>query len=117
MTVEKTFRGRTLPKHVEICSTSYKTDYRLIPKDMENEYCRKVQPKDEVVLSQTVEFPPLLREFIEQETGNLNPRMPVKIRPNANKCVRIAKDGEKPTIEMTMGLGTPASKNFYDIST
>lgn len=84
---------------------------------MESEYCRKVQPKDEVVLSQTVEFPPLFREFIEQETGNLNPRMPVKIRPNANKCVRIAKDGEKPTIEMTMGLGTPASKNFYEIST
>jgi small subunit ribosomal protein S34 len=61
---EKVFRGRKYPKIVEVCSVSYKPDYRLIPKDEEEEYCKaeSLVTLDKVkVLPRTVPFPPLLR--------------------------------------------------------
>jgi small subunit ribosomal protein S34 len=61
---EKVFRGRKYPKIVEVCSVSYKADYRLIPKDEEEEYCKTEShlTMDKVkVLPRTVPFPPLLR--------------------------------------------------------
>jgi small subunit ribosomal protein S34 len=61
---EKVFRGRKYPKIVEVCSVSYKADYRLIPKDEEEEYCKTDShlTMDKVkILPRTVPFPPLLR--------------------------------------------------------
>jgi small subunit ribosomal protein S34 len=61
---EKVFRGRKYPKIVEVCSVSYKADYRLIPKDEEEEYCKteSLLTLDKVkILPRTVPFPPLLR--------------------------------------------------------
>lgn len=111
--VEKTFRGRTLPKLVGIHSTSYKTDYQLIPKNKEAEMCRPCEQPEFKILPQTIEFPPLLREFIIKETGQHNPQLKVKIQRGREKVVRIAKDGETPNIDLSMGLGTPASPNLY----
>lgn len=113
VTVEKTFRGRTNPQLVEIYSASYKADYRLIPKSEENAFCKPIEKIEERILPQTIEFPPLLREFIVRETGNANPLLRVKIKSNREKIARVAKNGEKPTIALTMGLGKPCSPRLY----
>lgn len=114
MWVKKTFRGRTSPKLVEICSTSYKADYQLIPKADESKYCTGVKsPTEQRILPPTIELPPLLREFIEKETGNSNPELKVKIKANREKIARVAQDGETPTIPLTMGLGKPSSLRLY----
>lgn len=111
--VEKTFRGRTLPKLVEIYGTSYKTDYQLIPKNKEAEVCRPWKEPEIKILPQNIDFPPLLREFIVKETGQQNPQLKIRIKPNREKLVRVAVDGETPTVDMSMSLGTPASPNLY----
>lgn len=111
--VEKTFRGRTLPNLVEIYSTSYKTDYQLIPKNKESEVCRPCEEPVFKILPQHIEFPPLLREFIVKETGQQNPQLNVKVKHGREKLVRVAKDGEMPNVELSMGLGKPASPNLY----
>lgn len=113
MWVEKTFRGRTLPKLVEIYSTSYKPDYQLVPKNKEAEVCLPWKEPDFRILPRHIEFPPLFREFIVKETGQQNPQLKVKIKLNREKLVRIAKDGEMPNVDLGMGLGKPASPNLY----
>lgn len=115
MWVEKTFRGRVCPKLVEICSTSYKADYQLIAKADEPKYCRTETVADEQkrILPQTIELPPLLREFIAKETGNESPTLKIKIKANREKIARVALDGEVPTIALTIGLGQPASLRLY----
>lgn len=111
--MEKTFRGRTLEKPVEVLSVSYKADYILIPKDQEKQLLEKNTQTEERILPQFMEMPPLLREFIIKETGNPNPLLKVKIRTNREKIARIAIDGEEPNVKLTMSLGTPASKKLY----
>lgn len=111
--VEKTFRGRTLPKLVEIYGASYKTDYQLVPKSEESEVCRPWKEPEIKILPQTIEFPPLLREFIVKETGQQNPQLKIKIKPAREKLVRVAEDGETPNTEISMSLGKPASPNLY----
>lgn len=111
--MERTFRGKTFPKLVEVYSTSYKTDYQLIPKSEEANVCRPWKEPEEKVLPQHIEFPPLFRELITRETGQQNPQLKLKVKQHTNNTVRVAKDGETPTIQVTMGLGEPASPNLY----
>lgn len=111
--VERTFRGHTLPKLVEIYGTSYKTDYQLIPKNKEAEVCRPWKETEMKILPQHIEFPPLLREFVVKETGQQDPRLKVKISSNLQKFARIAKDGEQANVEVSMRLVKPASPNLY----
>lgn len=114
VTVEKTFRGRTLPRPTEICSTSYKADYKLIPKSEEEQYCKITSAMQEKILPSTIDFPPLLKEFIVEETGNQNPVLNLHFKERLNKYCRIAKEGETPNVNVTMGLGTPASPKLYE---
>ncbi|XP_049318191.1 uncharacterized protein LOC105234007 [Bactrocera dorsalis] len=114
VTVEKTWRGVINPKPVTIYRTSYKPDYELIPKEEESKYTNNTKKVSEQILANSIEFPPLLREFIRQETGVKEPLMKVHHKVNHNKLTRLAKEGEKPTIECTMGLGTPASPKLYE---
>lgn len=107
MTVQKTWRGITLPKPIEIYSTSYKADYELVDVEDEAKYLQNSSKIGVKVLAPQVEFPPLLRELIEAETGQKNPQMKVHFKTNDNKFVRLAKEGEKADIQMTMGLGQP----------
>uniref|UniRef100_A0A1A9UJ34 Uncharacterized protein n=1 Tax=Glossina austeni TaxID=7395 RepID=A0A1A9UJ34_GLOAU len=116
VTVQKTWRGVTLPKAIEIYSTSYKADYELVDKEDEHKYLSNTKKVEERILDNKVEFPPLLREFIEEETGQKNPMMKVHFKPKANKFVRLAKDGETPHIKLTVGLGepSPVALKLYD---
>ncbi|XP_067648411.1 small ribosomal subunit protein mS34-like [Eurosta solidaginis] len=114
VTVEKVWRGVVSPKPVTIYRTSYKPDYELVPKEEESKYLNNTKKVSEQILATEVEFPPLFREFIRQETGVEEPKMKVHYKLTPNKRVRLAKEGEKPTIKCTMGLGTPASPKLYE---
>ncbi|CAG9793815.1 unnamed protein product [Diatraea saccharalis] len=121
--VEKTFRGRKLPGLTEIYRTSYKPDYKLIPKHEESKLLTSVTNEHyfpEVILPNTIEMPPLMKKFIikDHEKKGLelmkNLVMPLSYNNSPNRVQRIAKPGEQPTVEFTMSLGKPASPSLYE---
>nr|CAH7718529.1 unnamed protein product [Callosobruchus chinensis] len=117
--VEKTFRGKTFPKPVLLESSTYKTDYILIPKDEEEKYCKKpVSSVAEHILPRTMEFPPLLKELLIREAEARGqkieePKLEVAYnRRSIKTSYRVAKEGETPTVEIAVGLGKPVSPNL-----
>ncbi|KAJ8958160.1 hypothetical protein NQ318_006099 [Aromia moschata] len=118
--VERTFRGKTDPQPVVIESASYKADYKLIPKDEEEDYCRIVRKLEGGILPKTIEFPPILKELILRDAGakegtTEEPRLElVYNRKSLRNRYRIAEDGEQPTVNFTMGLGKPVSPSLYE---
>lgn len=115
--VERTFRGQKFPKLVKIESTSYKSDYKLIPKDEESIYCQIKKNEKLKIYPKTMEFPPLLKEVIRRE--NLKegiteePKLEIVYNKSKNKSYRVAEDGEKADIEIVSGLGKPISPSLY----
>lgn len=68
--VEKTFRGRKLPNLTEIYRTSYKPDYKLVPKNEEAKLLASVTKEHnfpDVILPRTIEMPPLMKQFIVKD--------------------------------------------------
>ncbi|CAK1556197.1 unnamed protein product [Leptosia nina] len=120
--VEKTFRGRKLPQLTEIYRTSYKPDYQLVHKDEEEKLLQAaatVKHKSDI-LPNSIEMPPLMKRFImrDHEKKGVQPMkeyvMPLSYKHSPNRVERIAEGDEKPTIEFTMGLGTPVSPTLYE---
>lgn len=121
--VENTFRGKKDPEPVIIYKTSYKADYRLIPKDEEAEYCKIVQEKSEndqpKIMPHTTDFPPLLKELIVRESKargvpNEDPKLDIVYSKTALATkYRVAQEGETPSYEIPCGLGVPASPSLY----
>ncbi|XP_066150319.1 small ribosomal subunit protein mS34 [Euwallacea fornicatus] len=123
--VQKTFRGKTIKDPILIESTSYKTDYRLIPKHEETTYCKLTQPSEptaQKILPRTMEFPPLLRELIKRECistkGQVeNKDLQLEISYNKrslNSKYVIAKEGQEATEKFVMGLGKPVAFRLYE---
>lgn len=119
--VEKTFRGKTFPNPVVIESASYKADYRLIPRDEEEHYCKVDVKEDTKIFPKYFEFPPVMKELIlrdiRKEGGEVTeePKLEIVYNKGSKKRkYRIAQDGEKPTVEVTMGFGEPASPSLYE---
>lgn len=112
VTVEKTWRGVTQPKPVEIYSTSYKADYELVPVADEQKFLSNKKKVEPVVLPTKIELPPLLREYIRDETGEINPMINVHFKKQA----RLAQPGENPTLQVSMDLGQPkpVSSKLYE---
>lgn len=68
--VEKTFRGRKLPNVTEIYRTSYKPDYKLIPKNEEVKIlsaASDVSSQSQMILPNNIEMPPLMKKFIVKD--------------------------------------------------
>ncbi|KAH8301217.1 hypothetical protein KR018_007954 [Drosophila ironensis] len=116
VTVQKTWRGVTQPRPVEIFSTSYKPDYALVPVEEEASYLGNPNRVQEVVLPTRIELPPLLRELVREETGEADPQMKVHFRRTHNKLARLAGEGEAPSVNFGMGLGQPkpVSEKLYE---
>ncbi|XP_049874014.1 uncharacterized protein LOC126372349 [Pectinophora gossypiella] len=121
--VEKTFRGYKLPNVTEIYRTSYKPDYQLVPKNEEAKLLDSVEKEHyfpEQILPRTIEMPPLMKKFIvkDHEKKGLEVMkeyvLPLSYNHSPNRVQRIAKEGEKPTIEFTMKLGKPISPSLYE---
>ncbi|XP_055688468.1 28S ribosomal protein S34, mitochondrial [Lutzomyia longipalpis] len=112
--VEKVHRGIKNPVPVQILGTSYKADYRLIPKHEEAEYCREVAQRAEKIFPRFIDVPPLLREYLKDETGQENPQMPLVLNKwGRHKTYRLAEEGEQPNVHVSMGLGTPVNPKLY----
>ncbi|KDR20025.1 28S ribosomal protein S34, mitochondrial [Zootermopsis nevadensis] len=119
---EKVFRGRKYPKIVEVCSTSYKADYRLLPKDEEQAYCKtdsQVVLEKVRILPRTIPFPPLLREMIladrRAKGGDVTkePEMEMIFGETRDSLSRKAREDEEPNVMFEPGIGTPRSPELY----
>ncbi|XP_015122745.1 uncharacterized protein LOC107045123 [Diachasma alloeum] len=114
---ETTFRGK---KDVikQIDHATYKTDFRLVPKDEEHKYLNWVD-RPEVILPRTMELPPLLCEIMVRnlkakgQEVDKPPEMEIKYNLGGIKVYRIAKEGETPTTVPKISLGKPASPGLY----
>ncbi|CAD6224752.1 GSCOCG00005535001-RA-CDS [Cotesia congregata] len=115
---ERVFRGKKSEQLMQISSASYKTDYQLVPKDEEYKYIDATKPREEVVISRTMEVPPLLREVAIRNLKAkgkpvTEPQMDVILNEFGIKTYRLAKEGEKPTYVPTIGIGKTPSPSLY----
>lgn len=117
--VELVFRGKRYPDTV-IQTTSYKPDYRLIPKDEEEEYCKFTEvKKEEKIFPRTTVFPPLMRELILREAKasgqeiKAEPQLTLRYATGVNNHTRVAEEGEISNVDFGVGLGTPVSPSLY----
>ncbi|XP_076062543.1 mitochondrial ribosomal protein S34 isoform X2 [Oratosquilla oratoria] len=109
--VERFFRGEN-KGIVEISQAAYKTDYRLVPKHEESKYLETVpdQPKAEKVMPYSIEMPPLLKLYAEQNQLSTT----VKFVGKPGRNYRVANEGEESNCNITPGLGEPASPQLYE---
>ncbi|XP_073968718.1 mitochondrial ribosomal protein S34 [Rhodnius prolixus] len=102
--VEKVFRGRRYPQVVEMEGTTYKADYRLVPKSEENSLWERVASTKltERILPDSVPFPPLLSHILEQERSSPGEALRLKliVKQGPDNFYRICKEGEIPTEEI-----------------
>lgn len=116
MTVEKVFRGVKAPEPAIILRASYKADYQLIPKHLEKNFVASIEhadKKNQKILQRYTEFPPLLKKFLIEETGNPDIKLKLKYIDSEDSLYRVAEEGETPTVTFEAGLGVPASPNLY----
>lgn len=58
------FRGKKIPGDVFIYRTSYKADYRLIPKDEEEKYTKISSEVKQKLVTPYIEYPSLFKELM-----------------------------------------------------
>lgn len=92
----------------------------LIPKDEEAEFCKSTVTVDkkERILPRTMELPPLLKASILrdlQKDGKPAENLDIEVvyQKGRESRYRVAKEGEKPNVEITLGLGKPVSPNLF----
>ncbi|XP_018574294.1 uncharacterized protein LOC108913255 [Anoplophora glabripennis] len=119
--VEKTFRGKVFPSPIIMESATYKADYRLIPKDEEEKFCKTVVKDETKIFPKYFEFPPVMKELIlrdmKAEGSDATDELKLEIvynRISRKTKYRITEDGEKPNVEIVMGLGKPAAPSLYE---
>jgi len=107
--MDKVFRGEQFDKPVWVSIASYKADFRLLSKKEEASYC-KIAKREEKIIAPYMEFPPLLKEFVMNETGRSDVMMKVKHKPKIYSTARLAQEGETPNVVVVMGIGKPHPK-------
>ncbi|KAK4880181.1 hypothetical protein RN001_008327 [Aquatica leii] len=116
--VEKTFRGRTFPEPIPMLGSTYKADYRLIPKDEVDDYCKCSTPRIEnKILPKTTTFPPILWELIVRgmkanKQPIIEPELPLVYTQGRESYYRAAKDNENPNAELQKGFGPPVTSTL-----
>lgn len=117
--VEEIFRGNKYPEPSIIDFVSYKADYKLIPKDEEQNYINDKALAVRIV-PRLIELPPLLKELMRRENisngdqAEKDNEVEISYVQGPYARYRIAKEGEKPDFEVNMGLGTPAATCLYE---
>lgn len=108
--VEKTFRGITNSKPVQLDSATYKADYVLVHKDEEHKYLQSdISLPEKRVLPQTTDFPPLFSRIMIHQMktkGIANPEKPqLTLRYNFTniKNYRLSEKDEAPTVKLNFG--------------
>ncbi|KAF5269994.1 hypothetical protein FQR65_LT05793 [Abscondita terminalis] len=116
--VEKTFRGRKYPDLIPMMGATYKADYRLLPKDEVEEYCKCDSPRiHNKILPKTTTFPPLLRELIVREMKAKGepieePQLPLVYTQARDSFYRAAEAHEVPNSELQKGFGPPVTSTL-----
>ena len=118
---ELTFRGKKYPKPIRMCSTTYKTDYRLVPKHEEEAFLNsKVNGTPSTrIMPRFMEFPPLMQLYLLREKkfkglSSVDTKMEIIYSKSPRNNYRIAEEGETATIELTCDLGKPVSPRLYE---
>ncbi|XP_046827996.1 uncharacterized protein LOC124428210 [Vespa crabro] len=116
--IQNTFRGKTCEPE-QIDGSTYKADFILVPKDEEDKYLRSSETFDMKVVPRTMDYPPLLKEIIKRQKksekllDDEDPKMEIVYRWCGVKRYRLAEEGETPTVNFVIGLGTPSSPSLY----
>ncbi|XP_058809842.1 uncharacterized protein LOC131675035 [Phymastichus coffea] len=117
--VENIFRNLKNNQPVQIESASYKTDYFLVPKYKEYEFCKSFSYPIKI-FPHSMELPPLLKEIIlkEMSENTFNAEeLKMKIVYNLtgfNKSYQVATKSEVPTEQFNIGLGSPIAPRLYE---
>lgn len=91
----------------------------MIPKDEEDKYTRYNKSLVMKVVPRTMDYPPLLKELIIRQrkaAGILDkeePKMEIIYQMSGVKRYRLAEEGETPTVNFVISLGTPDSPSLY----
>nr|XP_033335743.1 uncharacterized protein LOC117225967 isoform X2 [Megalopta genalis] len=119
--VQRTFRGETTAKPLQIDSVTYKADYVLIPKDQESRYLNVSSQRTVKLMPSKTEFPPLLKEILIREAKQVRLKYPegepkLRLRYNLNgvKNYKIAEDQETPTIDNETSIQPTLYMNDVD---
>ncbi|KAI5697643.1 28S ribosomal protein S34, mitochondrial [Diaphorina citri] len=122
--VASVFRGVLEPEVQEIFATSYKPDYRLIPKHEEQEWLRRTGKGEKKIqyIDPWVDMPPLLKKVVARdlELENKTPepnsfRMKVSFLETCNNLKREADENHPADIKIESFFGTPLSPELYEI--
>lgn len=102
-------------------SSTYKTDYFLVPKHKEAEFCQvNTEVPKEKIMPREMEYPPLLREILIRQMKAKGepvkePKMKLYYNPYGMKTYRVAEEGETPTEpEPVMGLVNPIAPRLFE---
>ncbi|XP_012259413.2 28S ribosomal protein S34, mitochondrial [Athalia rosae] len=117
---ERTFRGVKYEKPITIMSVSYKTDYKLIPKDEETTYCKVEKQREMPILPRTTDFPPLYKKMLLQTLDQKG--TPITEEPKLQLCFKVyqtnyykvAEEGETPTVTHHLFKGNTAAPRLYE---
>lgn len=124
VTCERVFKGILYKKPVVLAFETVRPDYALVPKHEEHKYkplTTEEQVREKNIYPSHTEYPPMLRKML-MESGVADPKLRLaipeeKVLPN---LYRVAKDGERPTLDFPTGFGTAINKKHiasvnYDI--
>lgn len=122
--VANVFRGNLEPEVREIFRTSYKPDFRLIPKHEEHKWIEKTKTvqREPKYIDPWIDMPPLMKEVIARDlhlTGQaVTPeKLKLKLIPRhkSTNLSRLADEHHPPTVTIDSFLGTPLSPELYEI--
>lgn len=123
--VANVFRGRLDPEVREIFSTSYKPDFRLVPKHEEQDWINKTLAVERNVkyADPWIDMPPLLKEVVARDLElagqTVTPdklRLRLSFRQTANNMVREADEDHPAEIKFDSFFGTPLNPELYQIT-
>ncbi|KAL0099123.1 hypothetical protein PUN28_020281 [Cardiocondyla obscurior] len=106
--VEKVFRGLKSPRPIQMDSSTYKADFRLIPKDQEHLFLNNTKVQETKILPKTTDFPPLFSQIIKRQMKakgveiSEEPKLPLKYVQNST--YKVAEKGETSTVKFYNGL-------------
>ncbi|XP_050547378.1 uncharacterized protein LOC126909053 [Daktulosphaira vitifoliae] len=89
--VEKIFRGNHYKEPIEIFRVSYKPDYRLIPKDEEQDWWDRLancKPRVKIVPG-SFELPPLMKLIMERDSKEIKKTLPLNVRTGRDNVAQV----------------------------
>jgi hypothetical protein len=110
-----------LDKTVQLESATYKTDYFLIHKYNESEFFKRVGVPNNKILSDKIEFPPLVKEYISQQMKIKGihiieqPKMKIIFNKTGLKRYQITKEKKIATEQkLSMRLDLSVTPRLYN---